>query len=281
MGLTIRMDYAINLLRTAEYAEAKIVFNQLLKIYTSQAQTENSGLCLYQLATIAYMRGEMQQFQTLFTRYEKRIHETSQPQLQAHYSILRGLTQLADQNYEQAIQAFTNALPIAEQSKLADEKIIALLHIQKCHIALQHFEPSLEMSDTYWEKYADIITFAPVLHLYYMLNRAETLLALHRLKETNALLQKCEQQADLGSMPKEHIKTLVLRAYYYMEKKELNYAMDALQQALIVAKEIEDMQLLHELYEALVKNCEMRGKTKLALQFAKKQLQLQQELVKK
>ncbi|WP_431028783.1 hypothetical protein [Lysinibacillus sp. LZ02] len=281
MGLPIRMDYAINLLRTAEYVEAKIVFNQLLKMYTRQAQTENSCLCLYHLTTIAYMRGEMQQFKTLFTRYETLIHKTSQPQLQAHYYILSGLTQLTTQNYEQAIQAFTNALPIAEQSQLADEKITALLHIQKCHIVLQHFESSLEMSNAYWEKYADIITFAPASYVYYMLNRAETLLALHRIKETNALLQKCEQQADLGSMPKEHIKTLVLRAHYYMEKKELNCATAALQQALIVAKEIEDMQLLHELYEALVKNCEMRGKTKHALQFAKKQLQLQQVLIKK
>ena len=279
--LQTRMDYATDLFRTAEYEEAKILFNQLLKIYTKQAHIENMCLCLYRLAYIAYIRGEMQKFDELFDYYKTLIPKTKHQKLVAEYAMLTGLKELSVQHYEQAVQAFSNVIPIADELSLIKHKVSALLSIQKCYLFLDYFDLSLEMSDELWLTYQETITSDVGQLLHYMLNRADTLYALERFEEMNVLIAKCETHPDLHMMPKEYTKTLLARAKYCMAKNEPHIAMISLEKAIKLTEAQEDINLLGEVYEVLIDNYEMRGKAKQALYYAKKRLELQKELVKK
>lgn len=279
--LQSRMDYATGLFRTAEYEEAKIIFNHLLKIYTRQADIENMCLCLYRLACIAYIQGEMKKFDELFNYYKTLILKIENRKLLAEYALLNGLKELSVQRYEQAIQTFSNVVPIADELTLVKLKVSALLSIQKCYLSLDYFDRSLEMSDELWLTYKETITSDVGQLLHYMLNRVDTLYALGRFEEMNLLITKCEAHPDLHMMLKEYAKTLLARAKYYMAKADPHTAISSLQKAIKLAETQEDINLLSEVYEIVINNYEMRGKTKQALYYAKKQLELQKELVKK
>ena len=279
--LQSRMDYATGLFRTAEYEEAKIIFNHLLKIYTRQAHIENIGLCLYKLACIAYIQGEMKKFDELFNYYKTLNLKKKHGKSAAEYALLKGLKELSVQRFEQAIQAFSNVVSIADELNLVNLKVAALLSIQKCYLSLDRFDLSLEMNDELWLNYQETITSDVGQLLHYMLNRADTLHALQRFEEMNLLIIKCEAHPDLHMMPKEYAKTLLARAKYYMAKADPHTAMNTLEKAIKLIEAQEDINLLSELYRILIDNYEMRGKTKQALYYAKKQLELQKELVKK
>lgn len=279
--LQTRMDYATGLFRTAEYEEAKILFNQLLKKYTKQAHIENMCLCLYRLACIAYIHGEIQRFNELFDYYKTLVQKTNEPKRAAEYAILTGLKELSIQHYEQAIQAFSNAILIADELSLIKHKVSVLLSIQKCYLFLDYFDLSLEMSEELWLNYKETITSDAGLLLHYMLNRADTLYALQRFDEMNVLITKCEVHPDLHMMPKAYAKTLLARAKCCMAKNEPHIAMASLEKAIELTEAQEDINLLGEVYEVLIDNYEMRGKAKQALYYAKKRLELQKELVKK
>ena len=279
--LQSRMDYATSLFRTAEYEEAKIIFNRLLKTYTRQAHIGNMCLCLYKLAYIAYIQGEMQKFDELFNYYKTLILKTEDRKLLAEYALLKGLKELSVQHYEQAIQTFSNVMPIADELTLVKLKVSALLSIQKCYLFLDYSDLSLEMSDELWLTYKETITSDVGQLLHYMLNRVDTLYALQRLEEMNLLITKCEAHPDLHMMPKEYTKTLLTRAKYYMANADPHTAISSLEKAIELAETQEDINLLGEVYETLIDNYEMRGKTKQALYYAKKRLELQKELVKK
>ena len=279
--LQSRMDYATSLFRTAEYEEAKIIFNRLLKTYKGQAHIENMCLCLYKLAYIAYIQGDMKKFDELFNYYKTLILKTEDRKLLAEYALLKGLKELSVQHYEQAIQTFLNVMPIADELTLLNLKVSALLSIQKCYLFLDYFDRSLEMSDELWLTYKETITSEVGQLLHYMLNRVDTLYALQRFEEMNLLIIQCEAHPDLHMMPKKYVKTLLARAKYYMATADSHAAMSSLGKALELAETQEDMNLLGEVYEALIDNYEMREKTKQALYYAKKLLELQKELVKK
>lgn len=278
--LQARMNYASGLFRTAEYEEAKIIFNHLLKIYTKQAHIENMCLCLYRLACIAYIQGEMKKFDALFHDYKTLILKTEHRKLLAEYAFLKGLKELSVQHYEQAIQAFLNVIPIADELTLVNLKVSALLSIQKCYLFLDYLDLSLEMSDELWLTYKESITSDAGQLIHYMLNRAHTLYALERFEEMNLLITKCEVHPDLHMMPKQYVQTLLARAKYDMVKSDPHTAMSSLEKALTLTETQEDISLLSEVYEIVIDNYEMRGKTKQALYYAKKQLELQKELVK-
>lgn len=278
--LQARMNYASGLFRTAEYEEAKIIFNHLLKIYTKQAHIENMCLCLYRLACIAYIQGEMKKFDALFHDYKTLIPKTEHRKLLAEYAFLKGLKELSVQHYEQAIQAFLNVIPIADELTLVNLKVSALLSIQKCYLFLDYFDLSLEMSDELWLTYKESITSDAGQLIHYMLNRAHTLYALERFEEMNLLITKCEVHPDLHMMPKQYVQTLLARAKYDMVKSDPHTAMSSLEKALTLTETQEDISLLSEVYEIVIDNYEMRGKTKQALYYAKKRLELQKELVK-
>ena len=278
--LQARMDYANGLFLTAEYEEAKIIFNHLLKIYTKQAHTHNMCLCLYRLACIAYIQGEMKKFDELFHDYQTLIPKTEHRKLLAEYAFLNGLKERSVQRYEQAIQAFLNVIPIADELTLVDLKVSTLLSIQKCYLFLDYFDLSLEMSDELWLTYKESITSDAGQLIHYMLNRAHTLYALQRFEEMNLLITKCEVHPDLHMMPKQYVQTLLARAKYYMAKSDPHTAMSSLEKALTLTEAQEDISLLSEVYDILIDNYEMRGKTKQALYYAKKRLELQKELVK-
>ena len=279
--LQSRMDYATSLFRTAEYEEAKIIFNRLLKIYTKQAHTENMCFCLSRLACIAYTQGEMKKFNELFNDYKILMLKTEHRNLAAEYELLKGLSELSVQHYEQAIQAFLNIVPIADELTLVRLKVAALLSIQKCYLFLGYFDLSLEMSDELWLTYQETITADVGQLLQYMLNRAQTLHTLQRLEEMNLLITKCEAHPDLHMMPRQYAQTLLIRAKYYMAKADPHTAISSLEKAIELTEIQEDMNLLSEVYGTLITNYEMRGKTKQALYYAKKLLELQKELVKK
>lgn len=278
--LQSRMDYAANLFQTAEYEEAKIIFNRLLKIYTRQNHIENMCLCLYRLARIAYIQGEMKKFDELFHYYKTLILKTKHRKLEAEYALLQGLKALSVQHYEQAIQTFSNVVSIAEELNLVKLKVSALLSIQKCYLFLDYFDLSLEMSDKLWHIYKETITSDVGQLLYYTLNRTGTLYALERFEEMNLLITKCEKHPDLHMMPKEYAKTLLARAKYYIATADSHNVMSSLEKATKLIEAQEDINLLSELYEILINHYETRGKTKQALYYAKKQLELQKELVK-
>ena len=278
--LQARMNYASGLFRTAEYEEAKIIFNHLLKIYTKQAHIENMCLCLYRLACIAYIQGEMKKFDALFHDYKTLIPKTEHRKLLAEYAFLKGLKKQSVQHYEQAIQAFLNVIPIADELTLVNLKVSALLSIQKCYLFLDYFDLSLEMSDELWLTYKESITSDAGQLIHYMLNRAHTLYALERFEEMNLLITKCEVHPDLHMMPKQYVQTLLARAKYDMVKSDPHTAMSSLEKALTLTETQEDISLLSEVYDIVIDNYEMRGKTKQALYYAKKRLELQKELVK-
>ena len=279
-NLQSRMDYANGLFHTAEYEEAKIIFNHLLKIYTKQQHAENMCLCLYRLACIAYIQGEMKKFDELFNDYKTLILKTEHRKLLAEYAFLKGLKELSVQHYEQAIQAFLNVIPIADELTLVNLKVSALLSIQKCYLFLDYFDLSLEMSDELWLTYKESITSDAGQLIHYMLNRAHTLYTLERFEEMSLLITKCEVHPDLHMMPKQYVQTLPARAKYCMAKSDPHTAMSSLEKALTLTEEQADISLLSEVYDIVIDNYEMRGKTKQALYYAKKQLELQKELVK-
>ena len=279
--LQSRMDYATGLFRTAEYEEAKIIFNHLLKIYTRQSHIENMCLCLHRLACIAYIQGEMKKFNELFNDYKTLIPKVEHQKLAAEYSLLKGLRELSIQHYEQAIQAFSNVVSIADELNLVKLKVSALLSIQKCYLSLDYFDLSLEMSDELWLTFKETITSDVGQLLNYMLNRADTLYALQRFEEMDLLITECEAHPDLHMMPKQYVKTLLARAKYYMVKANPHTAMNSLEKAIKLTESQEDINLLCEVYEILIDNYEIQGKTKQALHYAKKQLELQKKLVKK
>lgn len=279
--LQSRMDYATGLFRTAEYEEAKIIFNHLLKIYTRQSHIENMCLCLHRLACIAYIQGEMKKFNELFNYYKTLIPKVEHQKLSAEYSLLKGLQELSVQHYEQAIEAFSNVVSIADELKLVKLKVSALLSIQKCYLSLDYFDLSLEMSDELWLTFKESITSDVGQLLNYMLNRADTLYALQRFEEMDLLITECEAHPDLHMMPKQYVKTLIARAKYYMVKADPHTAMTSLEKAIKLTESQEDINLLCEVYEILIDNYEIQGKTKQALHYAKKQLELKKKLVKK
>ena len=279
--LRSRMDYATGLFQTAEYEEAKIIFNRLLKGYVKQAQTENMCFCLSRLACIAYIQGNMTMFHNLFKDYKTLILKTENENLLAEYELLNGLRELSVQRYEQAIQAFLNVIPLADELNLVKLKVAALLSIQNCYLLLDNVNRSLEMSDELWLTYHETITADAGQLLHYMLTRAHTLYALERLEEMNLLITKCEAHPDLHMMPKQYTQTLLARAKYYMAKAAPHTAMATLEQAIELAETQEDINVLSDVYNTSITNCEIRGKIKQALLYAKKQLELQKELVKK
>ena len=278
--LQARMDYANGLFRTAEYEEAKIIFNHLLKLYTKQAHIENMCLCLYRLACIAYIQGEMNKFDDHFHNYQTLIPKTEHRKLLAEYAFLKGLKKRSAQHYGQAIQAFLNVIPIADELTLVDLKVSAMLSIQKCYLFLDYFDLALEMSDELWLTYKESIASDAGQLIHYMLNRAHTLYALERFEEMNLLITKCEVHPDLHMMPKQYVQTLLARAKYDMAKSDPHTAMSSLEKALTLTEEQADINLLSEVYDLVIDNYEIRGKTKQALYYAKKRLELQKELVK-
>ena len=279
--LQSRMDYANGLFRTAEYEEAKIIFNHLLKIYTKQSNIENMCLCLHRLACIAYIQGEVKKFDELFHYYKTLIPKVEHQKLVAEYSLLKGLQELSVQHYKQAIRAFSNVVSIADEPNLVKLKVSALLCIQKCYLSLDYFDLSLEMSDELWLTYKETITSDVGQLIHYMLNRADTLYALQRFEEMDLLITECEVHPDLHIMPKQYAKTLLARAKYYMTKADPHTAMSSLEKAIELTEAQEDINLQCEVYEILINNYELQGKTKQALYYAKKQLELQKKLVKK
>ena len=278
--LQSRMDYASGLFHTAEYEEAKIIFNHLLKTYTKQAHIENMCPCLYRLACIAYIQGDMKKFDEHFNYYQTLIPETAHRKLVAEYAFLKGLKELSVQRYEQAIQAFLNVIPIADELTLINLKVSTLLSIQKCYLSLDYFDLSLEMSDELWLTYKESITSDAGQLIHYMLNRAHTLYALQRFEEMNLLLTKCEVHPDLHMMPTQYVQTLLARAKYDTEKSDPHTALSSLEKALTLAEEQAGISLLSDVYELVIDHYEMRGKTKQALYYAKKRLELHKELVK-
>ena len=191
------------------------------------------------------------------------------------------MKELSVQRFEQAIQAFSNVVSIADELNLGNLKVAALLSIQKCYLFLDYFNLSLEMNDELWLNYQETISSDVGQLLHYMLNRADTL---HRSEERRVGKEcwcSCEAHPDLHMMPKEYAKTLLARAKYYMAKADPHTAMNTLEKAIKLIEAQEDINLLSELYRILIDNYEMRGKTKQALYYAKKQLELQKELVKK
>ena len=278
--LQARMDYANGLFHTAEYEEAKIIFNHLFKIYTKQAHVENMCLCLYRLACIAYIQGETKKFNAIFQDYETLIPETAHRKLLAEYTFLKGLKKLSIQHYEQAIHAFLNVIPLADELTFVKLKVSALLSIQKCYLSLDYFGLSLEMSDELWLTYKDSLTSDAGQLIHYMLNRAHTLYALQRFEEMNLLITKCVVHPDLHMMPTQYVQTLLARAKYDMVKSDPYTALSSLEKALTVTEAQEDISLLSEVYDIVIEHYEMRGKTKQALYYAKKRLELHKELVK-
>jgi tetratricopeptide (TPR) repeat protein len=279
--LQTRMDYAIRLFQTAEYEEAKIVFGQFLKLYKRESQPENIRLCLYRLACIAYIRGEMQNFHEILTHYQAYRQQEAVTIQDVEYQILLGLERLSLQRYEEAIHAFTHALPIAKKRELTEHKIISLLYIQRCHILLGHSDLSLEMSDELWTTYGEEIKAYAGHFFHYLLNRADTLHAFAHLEEMSELLKACETHEDLHIMPKEYAKTLLTRAKLHMAYREARPAMLALEKAVEIAEGQEDINLRSEVYELLMDSYESRGKTKQALRYAKKRLALHKKVAKK
>ncbi len=275
--LHIRMDYATRLFQTAEYEEAKIVFGHLLKIYTRQKQADQVRTCLYRLACIAYVNGEMQNFHELFTHYQ----EWMQLQPDAEYHVLKGLEELSLQRHEPAIKAFTDVLPTVETAGLVDYKLTSLLYIQTCHIALRRMQLSLEMSDELWTTHQKEIQADTGHFFHYLLNRADTLYGLERLEEMDELLEVGEAHEDLSAVPNEHIKTLLMRAKFHMARKERRAAAASLEKAGEVAEKQANIDLRSEVYKALIANYETRGKTKQALRYEKKHLALHRKAAKK
>lgn len=274
--LDIRMDYAARLFQKAEYEEAKIVFGHLLKRYKKQASPDQVRACLYRLACIAYIDGEMQKFHELFTHYQEWMHH----QPEAEYHVLKGLEELSLQRYEPAIKAFTDVLPIAEEAGLADQKLTSLLYIQTCHIALGRMRLSLEMSDELWTTHQKGIQAHTGHFFHYLLNRADAFYGLERLEEMDELLEACEAHEDLSTVPTEHIKTLLMRAKFHMAKRERRAAAASLEKAGEVAEEQANVDLRSEVYGALIANYETRGKTKRALRYKKKRMALQRNTFK-
>ena len=276
-----RMDYANGLFRTAEYEEAKILFTHLLKIYTKQSHIENMCLCLHRLACIAFIQGEMKKFDEIFSYYKTLLPKVAHQKSAAEYSLLKGLKELSVQHYAQAIQTFSHVVSISDELNLLKLKVSALLFIQKCHLSLDYFDLSLEMSDELWLTFKETITSDVGQLVDYMLNRADTLYKLECFEEMNLLVTKCEGHPDLHMMPKQYVKTLLARAKYYMVKADPHTAMSSLEKAIKLTEALEDSNLLCELYEILIDYYELQGNTKQALYYAKKQLKLQKELVKK
>ena len=274
--LHIRMDYATRLFQTAEYEEAKIVFGHLLKIYKRQNQADQVRICLYRLACIAYVDGEMQKFHELYTHYQKWLHQHPE----AEYHVLKGLEELSLQHYEPAIKAFTDVLPICEKARLVGHKLTSLLYIQTCHIALGRMQLSLEMSDELWTTYKKEIRADTGHFFHYLLNRADTLYGLERLEEMDELLEACETHEDLSAVPNEHIKTLLMRAKFHMARKEQRAAAASLEKAGEVAEEQANVNLRSEVYGALIANYETRGKTRQALRYEKKRRALHRKALK-
>lgn len=277
--LQARMDYATRLYHTAEYEEAKIVFTSLLKTYKKHQATKEICLCLYNLACIAYVRGEIQTFHKLFTQFEQLSTSVNDQQLQVEYYVLRGLTQLGCQQYEQALTTFTHVLFLSEQEIFIKQKVSALLYIQTCQILMARYEASLKISDDIWSLYEHIITPDTGQLYHYLLNRADTMLALNRLEEADALLTRCEEHSDYMIVPIEHIKTLVSRAKYHLAQQQPTIAITILEHAHQYAAKQEDVNLLSEIYETLIKNYELLDQTKAALACAKKRLKLHKELI--
>ena len=279
--LQTRMDYATTLFQTAEYEEAKIVFGQLLKIYKRQSQLENVRICLYRLACIASIRGEMENFHNLFMHYQACRQQEENALQNVEFHILQGLEKLSLQHYEEAISAFTYALPSADQQALTEYKMTSLLYIQRCHILLGHAQLSLEMSDELWTTYHQELRADAGQLFHYLLNRADTLHALAQLEEMSELLEACETYEDVQIMPKEYAKTLLTRAKLHMAKKEHRPAILALEKAVEIAEEQADIHLCSEVYEVLIDNYESRGKTKQAHRYAKKRMALHKKAAKK
>lgn len=279
--LQTRMDYATMLFHKAEYEEARIVFGQLLKLYKREGHLTNMRHCLYRLACIAYIRGEMQNFQEFLIHYQAGRKKEEEALSEAEYYVLRGLEKLSLQRYEKAVNAFTHALALAEEKGVIEYKITSLLYIQDCHILLGHSELSLEMSDELWATYHKEIQSDAGQLFHYLLNRVDTLHAFSHLDEMSELLETCETYEDLHVMPKEYTKTLLARAKLHTAKEEARPAMRALEKAVEIAEGQEDMNLRSEVYEMLIDHYEQRGKAKQALRYAKKQQALHKKEARK
>ena len=272
--LQTRMDYAITLFQTAEYEEAKILFGRLLKLCKKESQLEHIRPCLYRLACIAYIRGEIQNFHEIFTSYQAHRQQEADTNRDVEYHVLLGIEKLSRQYYEEAITAFTYALPLAEKRKLTEHKITTLLYIQRCHILLGQSQLSLKISDELWTTCREEIQSNIGHFFHYLLNRADTLYALEYLEEMTELLEACEAYEDFQIMPKEYAKTLLTRAKFHMTNKDSRPAMLALEKAVKIVEGQEDINLRSEVYEMLIDHYERRGKTKQALRYTKKQVAL-------
>ncbi len=277
--LQSRMDYAAKRFRQAEYEEARIVFTSLLKTYKKQQATKEVCLCLYRLACIAYVRGEVQNFQQLFHEYQALAKPLNDLQLRIEYYVLCGLAELGVQRYEHAIKAFTQVLALTNDEQFIKQKVSASLYIQRCHILLEDYEKSLEMSDFIWQEHADVIHPDTGQLFHYLLNRADTMLALGRLQEADGLITQCERHADYAISPIEHIKTMLTRAKYQLADDEPQLALTMLEQAEVLALEQENANALSEIYETYVKNHEQLNNPQQALVYAKKRLKLQKNLL--
>lgn len=279
--LQARMDYATTSFRTADYEEAKIIFSSLLKVYERQGAAKNICLCLYRLACVAYVRGEMQKFEELFERHEQLALALEDTQIKVEYLVLRGLADFALQRYDQAILQFEQVLMFADSPEFIKQKVSALLYSQKCHLLMEHFDESLHISDLIWRDYAEVIVPDAGQFFHFTLNHANTMLGLGKLEAMDDLLVQCEQHEDFQIMPKEQIQTLVTRAKYHLAKEAPIFSIGILEKALALATEQEDVNVLSEVYEALIETYEMLKQPLEALTFAKKRLNLHKELVKR
>lgn len=277
--LQTRIGYATTIFQKAEYEEAKIVFGQLLKIYKKENDLVNMRLCLYRLACIAYIRGEIQRFHEIFIHYRACKLQEEELLQEAEYYMLQGLVKLSFQHYREAVKAFTHAAALAEEKGITEYKVMSLLYIQRCHILLGHSELSLEVSDELWTTCHKEIQLDASQFFHYLLNRADILYAFAQLDEMSELVEACETHEDLHTMPKEYAKTLLTRAKLHIAKQESRPAMLALKKAVEIAEEQEDINLRSEVYEMLIDQYERRGKTKQALRYAKKRLVLHKKIL--
>ncbi|WP_332647627.1 hypothetical protein [Lysinibacillus sp. 54212] len=270
-SLQQRMHYAIARCKTAEYEEAKIVINQLLKTYKRKKQQDKIEHCLFYLACIAYVRGEM----NVFLSHYKELERLQSNEQQAPHFLIRGYYTLQQQQYKLALGLFSNAAAFPEDDNSISIKAFALLSKANCQLLLGDAEHALATLNNVYSKYTEQIAEDAGLFFQFHLNRCDTLLSLRRPDEMRAHLAACEAHLDFPILYKEQARTLTTWAKMYLVKREPNRAFHSLQQALAFFQNFDDYHLHNEIFEGLITCCEMLGKHKQALAFTRRQLQLQ------
>ena len=278
--LQIQMSQATKSFYSADYEESKIIFEQLLKVYSKKNDTRNVVRCLYRLCCLAYTRGQISQFHALLKKYKEALTEEllALPEHLIEYEMLLAIQALTQLTYSKAIPHFSKVVMLSQNTKYKKQKISALLFIQKCQIILGNAEQAITTSNSIWDDYYDVMKEDTQQYLHYVLNRAYAFMQLNCMEEFEVTIRLCEQHPDFHLLLKEQVFTAILRAKQHAINNHHIQAIKLLKGALAKYEDFQDAEMLYMMFSALIDYYEHIQQHKEALHYAKKLMGLQRSI---